>query len=240
MTPAGFFIMEGKMPEDKKELDDSSTVAEETTTEGKVFDEKYVKELRAENKTRREEIKSLNEKIANMEKSQADRDALFKKSLGLDDNEEDPIAVLKAKVDTLTKGIEESNKNTERERLFNTFVKEALKAGVNPDLVDDAWKLTDGVTFDNVTDAIKGLKEKKGFLFGGNKDVGREIAPGKSDKSYPEMMTAIAQDQKQPVEWIEEKAREYMKKHPEVKSVEQAALRRFGKPTIVGYKPRTE
>lgn len=233
----GFFIMEGKMPEDKKELEESSTVAEETTTEGKVFDEKYVKELRAENKTRREEIKSLNEKIANMEKSQADRDALFKKSLGLADNEEDPIAVLKAKVDTLTKDIEESNKNTERERLFNTFVKEALKAGVNPDLVDDAWKLTDGVTFDNVADAIKGLKEKKGFLFGGNKDVGTQIAPGKTDKAYPAVLVAISAQTKQPIEWIEEKAKEFMSKHKDkYKNIEAAAIARFGKPTVVEYK----
>lgn len=232
------------MPDEKKKDSDmvSETPTEGSVDEGKdeIKESKVVLALKDENAKRRVENTELRGRLDKIEKERIEQHKALLASLGIKDEKEDPIKAMQSRIDSLAKELEDSTKNTERERLFNTFVKEALKAGVNPDLVDDAWKLTDGVTFDNVTDAIKGLKEKKGFLFGGNKDVGREIAPGKGEKSYPEVMTAIAQDQRQPIEWIEEKAKEYMKKHPEVKSVEQAALRRFGKPTIVGYKPRTE
>lgn len=222
------------MPDEEKK--------EETTEQeaggGKTYDEKYVKELREENKKRREELSTFKREMDEFKTSLAERDKSLKASLGIKDDKEDPVTVMQSRIDVLTKQVEESNLNIAKEKLFNTFTGEALKAGVNPDLIEDAWRLTDGVTIENVKDVVKGLKEKKPFLFAkGKEDVGGELQPGKSDKAYPAVMVAIATQTKQPVEWIEEKAKEFMAKHKDkYKNVEAAAIARFGKPTIVEYK----
>lgn len=181
---------------------------------GKTYDEKYVKELREENKKRREENQSLKKEMDDFKTQQAERDKALRLSLGIKDDKEDPVGVLRSQVETLTKKLEESDGNIAKERLFNTFTGEALKAGMNPDLIGDAWKLTDGVTLENVAEIVKGLKEKKPFLFAkGNGDMGADGQPvKKKEGTYPDATVQLAATLKLAPEFLHKKIEEKAKK----------------------------
>lgn len=181
---------------------------------GKTYDEKYVKELREENKKRREENQTLKKEMDDFRAQQSERDKALRLSLGIKDDKEDPVGVLRSQVDTLTKKLEESDGNIAKEKLFNTFTGEALKAGVNPDLIGDAWKLTDGVTFENVKEVVAGLKENKPFLFAkGKEDMGANGQPvKKKEGTYPDSTVQLAATLKLTPEFLHKKIEEKAKK----------------------------
>lgn len=209
----------------------------EGTAGGKTFGEDYVKELREENKKRREEnvslkkahdealsqIKVLGEKAgqvdAVMEKFKSFSELFGDKK----DKDADPVKLALGRMEKL----ENENKALREEGLKHTvyaaFIAEAQKAGMSPERIDDAYKLADLSVVkvdpetrkvEGVTEIVAALKEKKSYLFvAPTTDMGADGHPAKKKEgTYPDSTVQLAATLKLSPEFLHKKIEEKAKK----------------------------
>ena len=151
------------------------------------FSEEYVRELREENKARRLENLKLKEEIDGLKTKLTETVRTISAALGLDDTES---------LETVTEAATESVKTAHEALVFAAFQAEAQNAGMDQDVIADAFALADtsGISVDPISrevtgaaQAVSDLFNTKPYLFEkprAKRDVGVDTNP-KPDRPAP-------------------------------------------------------
>lgn len=194
----------------REEGADESATASEGDESG--FDAAYVKELREENKKRRLENQRLKDEIDALNYSLRSLREALSRHFDFDDS---------AGLDEIKRLAEEGLIAAEDALIYSAFASEAARAGLSAEILPDAFKLADldGVVVDlesrdvlGVADAVKGLMEKKAYLFSIRNlpalDVGSETNPSKGRRFYTSEIEELAAELGVTVEFAEELSRQ--------------------------------
>jgi len=216
------------------------------TAKGK-DDAAHIHNLNEENKTKRLENETLGKDFADLSaeftdfkatveaerKEREERDKALLHAFGVtNETDEDTNVVALNKIKELEEKVNKSDERANKaetardvEKVYTAFSIEAQKAGMSPQMVEDAFKLSDiskvlvnpdTGTVEGITEAVVDLKSKKLYLFtkAVPEDVGGGGEPSKEgDKSVPDFIGALANDLKQSPEFVKKMVDEKAAEH---------------------------
>jgi len=175
-----------------------ATSDDEELAEAKLFPEDYVKALREENKARRLENLKLKGEIEALKAEVTD--FLPKVALEMGIGEAKEIEDIGRIMEAVLEGL----RGLKSTLVYSAFFSEATMAGLNPEIVPDAYRLSDmdAVAIDPKTGEISGvsaavarLLETRPYLFSARpQDIGAETNPPVGETSYPLEIEGLASE----------------------------------------------
>ncbi len=175
-----------------------ATSDDEGEAEAKLFPEEYVKALREENKGRRMENLKLKGEIEALKAEVGDFLSVAASEMGVGgaNTTEDIGKIMEAVLEGL-KGLKST-------LVYSAFFSEATMAGLTPEIVPDAYQLSDldAVAIDPETGEVSGLSaavakllDTRPYLFSVRPiDIGTETNPPMGDTSYPLEIEGLASE----------------------------------------------
>lgn len=173
-----------------------ATSDDEGLVEAKLFPEDYVKALREENKARRLENLKLKGEIEALKAEVGEflSKVAFEMGIGEVKVTEDIGKIMEAMLEGL--------RSAKEALIYSAFSSEATMVGLTPEIVSDAYQLSDlsAVAIDTktgevsgVSDAVAKLLETRPYLFSVRpQDIGTETNPPVGETSYPLEIEGIA------------------------------------------------
>ena len=173
-----------------------ATPGDENEAEPKLFPEEYVKALREENKARRMENLKLKGEIEALKAEMADFLSAAATEIGIGgaSTTEDNGKVM----DSVLEGL----RGLKSTLVYSAFFSEATMAGLAPEIVPDAYRLSDlGAVAINqktgevsgVSEAVAKLLDTRPYLFSARAvDIGAETNPPMGETSYPLEIEGLA------------------------------------------------